>query len=143
MSVRDLLNVELYNDSLKTFNQTWRETLMAVGNAMDESLPDMLQRRTVEDVCTCAERVIAVPEWHCRQKARAHGQRHFRESATRQVDFSRRTIKGQGCRQPIQGREEKKQARTACLGLPKDRVRKAKDASSDMTQRRKAREMVR
>ena len=58
MSVRDLLHVELYNDNLKTFNQSWRETLMAVGNYMEDSLPDMLQRRTVEEVFTCAESVI-------------------------------------------------------------------------------------
>ena len=99
--------------------------------------------RTVEEVFSCAERVIVVPEWHCRQKVRAHGERHSRESATRHVDFSRRTIKGQGCRQPTQGREEKKEARTAGPGRQKDRVRKVKDASSDITQRKKAREKVR
>ena len=41
MRVRDLLNVGLHNDNLKTCNQTLRETLMAVENDMDESLPDM------------------------------------------------------------------------------------------------------
>ena len=62
MSVQDLLTVGLHNDNLKTFNQTWRETLMAVGNATDQSLPDTLQRRKGEEIFTCAERVIAVPE---------------------------------------------------------------------------------
>ena len=62
MSVRDLLIVELHNDNFNTFNQTLRETLVAVGSDMDESLPDMLQRRTGEEVFTCAQRVIAVPE---------------------------------------------------------------------------------
>ena len=120
MSVRDLLIVELHNDNFNTFNQTLREPLMAVGNDMDESLPDMVQRSVPEEeVFSCAERVIAVPEWHCLQKVRAHGERHSRESATTHVDFSRRTIKGWGCRQPIQVREEKREATTAGPGLQK------------------------
>ena len=62
MSVRVLHIVELHNDNFNTFNQTLREPLMAVENDMDESLPDMLQQSVPDEVFSCAERVIAVPE---------------------------------------------------------------------------------
>ena len=37
MNLSDLLNVELYNDNLKMFNEAWEETLLAVGDDLDMS----------------------------------------------------------------------------------------------------------
>ena len=35
MNLSDLLNVELYNDNLKMFNEPWEVTLLSVGNDLD------------------------------------------------------------------------------------------------------------
>ena len=42
MNLSDLLNVELYNDSLRMFNQ---ETLQALGNVLDEHVLENLYER--------------------------------------------------------------------------------------------------
>ena len=38
VSLNDVLNVELYNDNRKMFNQAWEETLLAFSNALDKSV---------------------------------------------------------------------------------------------------------
>ena len=38
MDVNDLLNVDFYNNNLKTFNQTWAETLLDPDIDLDEIL---------------------------------------------------------------------------------------------------------
>ena len=42
MNLRDLLNVKLYTDHLKMWNQVWEETSVAVDNDLDESVLENL-----------------------------------------------------------------------------------------------------
>ena len=42
MNLSDLLNVELYNDNLKMFNEPWEETLLSVGNELDDGVLENL-----------------------------------------------------------------------------------------------------
>ena len=143
MSVRDLLNVGLHNDNLKTFNQTWRETLMAVGSDMDESLPDMLQRRTVEEVLSCAERVIVVPEWHCRQKVKGMVNDILENQQQHMLISQEERSKDRAAVSLF--KEERRRKRQELLVLDFKRIVFARRTMllPDMTQRRKAREKVR
>ena len=47
MNLSDLLDVELYNDSLKMFNQAWEETLLAFGHDLGEGVLKNLCERQV------------------------------------------------------------------------------------------------
>ena len=47
MNLSDLLNVELCNDNLKMFHQGWEETLLALGNALEEYVLENLYERQV------------------------------------------------------------------------------------------------
>ena len=47
-SMNDLLNVELVNDSLKRFDQSWEETLMALEKEPEGDLVQGLYRRQLE-----------------------------------------------------------------------------------------------
>ena len=50
MNLSDLLDVELYNDDLKLFNQAWEETLF--GYVVDEGVLENLYERKVKKVYT-------------------------------------------------------------------------------------------
>ena len=45
MNLNDLLEVELYNDNLKMFSQAWEEKSSALGNDLDEHVPENLYER--------------------------------------------------------------------------------------------------
>ena len=47
MNLNDMLNVELYNQNLNMFNQAWEETLLALGNDLDENVLNNLYDRQV------------------------------------------------------------------------------------------------
>ena len=64
----DLLNVEMYNDNLKMFNQVWEETLLILGNDSDEPCLGELHRETSEKANTHEERCDIVSARHCSEK---------------------------------------------------------------------------
>ena len=45
MILSDFLNVELYSDSFKMFNQAWEETFVALGTELDEHVLENLYER--------------------------------------------------------------------------------------------------
>ena len=53
MDWNDLFHVELHNDKLKMFNQSWEETFLASGNDLDEHfLENCFQRHVVKSTLT-------------------------------------------------------------------------------------------
>ena len=48
MNLSDLLYVQLHNDTLKMFNQTWEEALQALGYDLDEHVVEHLDERQVK-----------------------------------------------------------------------------------------------
>ena len=94
--------------------------------------------RTVEEVFTCAERVIVVPEWYCRQKGKVMVN-DVLENQQQDILISQEERSKDGAAVSLFKSERKRERQQLLvLDFKKDRARKAKDASSDMTQRRKA-----
>ena len=47
ISLSDLVNVKLYTDNLKMFDQAWEETLLSSGNDLDDIVLENLYERQV------------------------------------------------------------------------------------------------
>ena len=68
MYLSDSLNVELYNDNLKMFNQAWEETVLASGKDFYELVLEILYERQVKNVCTHEARDDFISARHCSDK---------------------------------------------------------------------------
>ena len=104
------------------------------------SIPEMWKRRTVEEVFTCAERVIAMT-----LPSKGEGMVNDIHENQQQdmLIYQGGRSKDRAAVSLFKEERRRKRQRIACPGLQKDRARKAKDASSDMTQQRKVREKER
>ena len=64
MNLSELLTVELYNDSVKRFNQAWEETLLALGDDLDEYVSGEPVREASDKVDTHEERFDMISAGH-------------------------------------------------------------------------------
>ena len=73
MNLNGLLDIELHNESLNFFNQSWEEMLIALGQH-DEEMLESFVRKAMENVLMHEERFIAVPvrRGHEKKELRSH-----------------------------------------------------------------------
>ena len=100
-SLSESLNVELYNDILKMFNQAWEETLPALGNDLDEHVLENLFERQVKK-STLMKHAMTLHQRHIVLKKEPRSYQRLRlwsmtssSSNSRTRRFLKRTIKRQ------------------------------------------------
>ena len=64
MGLTNLLNIEMYNDKLKQFNQDWEEMLLSLNKGVDEEMIDNVYGRQLEKIFDHVKRFIVVSPRH-------------------------------------------------------------------------------
>ena len=142
MNLSDMLDVELYNDSLKMFNQAWEETLVALGDDLGEGVLENLCERQVwksafmKHVMTLHQQDIVLkkePRSYAKLRTVVN---HILEHQQQNMLISQ---KERSRDRAAVHKEQKKKAKIVDLGCQKGRARKADKVLLKLTWQRKSR----